>query len=75
MVVEVLPTLIHLSVSLFFAGLVVFLWHVNLTIFKAVLSWISVCTILYGCITLICQDLAGPRCARHERVAVKAKVQ
>ena len=53
MVVEALPTLIHVSVSLFFAGLVVFLWHVNLTIFKAVLSWIGVCTILYGCITLI----------------------
>ena len=53
MVVEALPTLIHLSVSLFFAGLVVFLWNVDLTIFKVVLSWISVCTALYGCITLI----------------------
>ena len=52
-VVEALPTLIHVSVSLFFAGLVVFLWHVNLTIFKVVLSWIGVCTILYGSITLI----------------------
>ena len=39
--------------SLFFAGLVVFLWNVDLTIFKVVLSWISVCTALYGCITLI----------------------
>ena len=53
MVVEALPTLIHLSVSLFFAGLVVFLWNVDLTIFEVVLSWISVCTALYGCITLI----------------------
>ena len=53
MVVEALPTLIHLSVSLFFAGLVLFLWNVNLTIFKVVLSWISVCTVVYGCITLI----------------------
>ena len=52
-VVEALPTLIHLSVSLFFAGLAVFLWNVNLTIFALVLSWISVCTALYGCITLI----------------------
>ena len=52
-VVEALPTLIHVSVSLFFAGLVVFLWHINLTVFKVVLSWIGVCTILYGCITLI----------------------
>jgi hypothetical protein len=51
-VVEALPTLIHVSLFLFFAGLVVFLWNVNLTIFKVVLSWISVCTALYGCITL-----------------------
>ena len=53
MVVEALPTLIHVSVFLFFAGLAVFLWNVHLTIFKVVLSWISVCTALYGCITLI----------------------
>jgi hypothetical protein len=52
-VVEALPTLIHVSLFLFFAGLVVFLWNVNLTIFKVVLSWIGVCTALYGCITLI----------------------
>ena len=51
--VEALPTLIHLSVFLFFAGLVVFLRNVNLTIFKVVLSWMSVCTALYGCISLI----------------------
>ncbi|KAN0140628.1 hypothetical protein V8E53_001837, partial [Lactarius tabidus] len=53
MVVEALPALIHLSVSLFFAGLVVFLWNVNLTIFKVVLSWIGICTTLYGSITLV----------------------
>jgi hypothetical protein len=53
MVVEALPTLIHVSLSLFFAGLVVFLWNVNLTIFKLVLSWIGVCTAFYGCITFI----------------------
>jgi hypothetical protein len=53
MVVEALPTLIHVSVSLFFAGLVVFLWNVNLTIFKLVLSWIGVCTAFYGCITFV----------------------
>ena len=51
--VEALPTLIHVSLVLFFAGLVVFLWNVNLTIFKVVLSWISICTVLYGCITLV----------------------
>ena len=52
-VVEALPTLIHLSVSLFFAGLAVFQWNVNLTIFKVVLSWIGIYTALYGSITLI----------------------
>jgi hypothetical protein len=52
MVVEALPPLIHVSLSLFFAGLVVFLWNVNLTIFKLVLSWISIC-VFYGCITFI----------------------
>ena len=52
-VVEALPTLIHVSLFLFFAGLVVFSWNVNLTIFKVVLSWISICTALYGYITII----------------------
>ncbi|KAN0140464.1 hypothetical protein V8E53_001673, partial [Lactarius tabidus] len=39
--VEALPTLLHLSLFLFFAGLVVFLCNVNLTIFKLVLSWVG----------------------------------
>ena len=57
--VEALPTMLHLSLFLFFAGLVVFLWNVNITIFKLVLSWIGLCTALYGCITFIpifCHD-------------------
>ena len=51
--VEALPTMLHLSLFLFFAGLAVFLWNVNLTIFKFVLSWIGLCTAFYGCITFI----------------------
>ncbi|KAN0140384.1 hypothetical protein V8E53_001593 [Lactarius tabidus] len=51
--VEALPTMLHLSLFLFFAGLAVFLWNVNLTVFKLVLSWIGLCTSLYGCITFI----------------------
>jgi hypothetical protein len=51
--VEALPTMLHLSLFLFFAGLAVFLWNVNLTIFKLVLSWVGLCTALYGCITFI----------------------
>ena len=51
--VEALPTLLHISLFLFFAGLVVFLWDVNLTIFKLVLSLVGVCTALYGSITVM----------------------
>ena len=49
--VDALPTLLHVSLFLFFAGLVVFLCSVNLTIFKLVLSWVGLCTALYGFIT------------------------
>ncbi|KAF8263946.1 hypothetical protein EI94DRAFT_537389 [Lactarius quietus] len=38
--VEVLPTLLHVSLFLFFAGIAVFLCNVNFTIFKLVVSWI-----------------------------------
>ncbi|KAF8259905.1 hypothetical protein EI94DRAFT_1444907, partial [Lactarius quietus] len=51
--VDTLPTLLHISLFLFFSGLVVFLWNVDLTIFTLVLSWVAVCTALYGCITLM----------------------
>jgi hypothetical protein len=51
--VEALPAMLHLSLFLFLAGLAVFLWNVNLTIFKLVLSWVGLCTALYGCITII----------------------
>jgi hypothetical protein len=52
-VVEALPTLLHVSLFLFFSGLVVFLWNVDLTIFKLVLSWVGVCTAVYGCVTVM----------------------
>ncbi|KAH9071431.1 hypothetical protein EDB83DRAFT_248994 [Lactarius deliciosus] len=51
--VEALPTLLHVSLFLFFSGISVFLWNVDLTIFKSVVSWIGICTALYGCITFI----------------------
>ena len=51
--VETLPALLHISLFLFFTGLVVFLCNVNMTIFELVLSWVGVCTALYGCITLM----------------------
>jgi hypothetical protein len=57
--VEALPTLLHLSLYLFFSGLLVFLWNINLTMFRLVLAWVSICTVLYGCFTfmpIICPD-------------------
>ena len=49
--VDALPTLLHISLFLFFAGLVVFLCNIDLTCFKLVLSWVGLCAALYGCIT------------------------
>jgi len=48
-----LPTLLHLSVFLFFAGLVVFLFSINCTVFKFVAIWITICTVLYACLTFL----------------------
>jgi Family of unknown function (DUF6535) len=63
--VEALPTLLHISLFLFFAGLSVFLFNVHLTIFVVVTTWIGVCVILYACITflpIICKNspYSGP---------------
>ena len=51
-VVEGLPTLLHLSLFLFFAGLVIFLFNINHTVFISVAWWIGIFTIVYGLITL-----------------------
>ena len=53
LVVEVLPTLLHSSLFLFFAGLVVLLYHINSTVFIIVAVWVGICTFLYACITLL----------------------
>jgi hypothetical protein len=51
--VEALPILLHLSLSLFFAGLAIYLFNINHTVFKAVISWLGICTGLYMCITFM----------------------
>ena len=51
--VEVLPALLHISLFLFFSGLVVFLCNVNLTAYKLVFSWVGICGAIYGCITFM----------------------
>ena len=50
---EVLPTLLHVSLFLFFAGLSVFLCNVDFTIFKLVFVWVVACTVIYACVTII----------------------
>jgi hypothetical protein len=52
-VVEVLPTLVHLSLFLFFAGLLIFTFNINHTVFNYVTCWIVVFSVVYGCITLM----------------------
>ena len=51
--VEGLPTLLHLSLFLFFAGLGVFLINIHLTVFIFVISWIGLFSTVYGLITLL----------------------
>jgi hypothetical protein len=51
--VEGLPTLLHLSLFLFFAGLVVFLFNVDQEVFTCVVCWILFFSLMYGLITLL----------------------
>lgn len=51
--VEALPTLLHLSLFLFFAGLLVYLYNIHHTVFSAVAWWIGLCVAIYICITLM----------------------
>ena len=51
--VEGLPTLIHLSLFLFFGGLVIFLFNVNREVFTRVVWWIGFFSTVYGLITLL----------------------
>ena len=51
--VEGLPTLLHLSLFLFFAGLVIFLFNVDQEVFTRVVWWIVLFSIVYGLITLL----------------------
>jgi len=51
--VEVLPTLLHLALFLFFAGLAVFLFHTDFTVFKFVALWVGASTFLYACVTFM----------------------
>jgi len=51
--VEALPALLHISLLLFFAGLAVFLFSINLTIFKFVIVWFGLCVLAYSYLTIL----------------------
>jgi hypothetical protein len=51
--IELLPILLHISLFIFFGGLSVYLYTIDLTIFKVVTTWIAVCVILYACLTFL----------------------
>ena len=46
-VVDTLPTLLDLSLFLFFAGLVIYLFNINHTVFTFVAWWVGLCTATY----------------------------
>ena len=51
--VEGLPALVHLSLFIFFAGLVIYLCNINHTVFSAVVCWVGLLFAAYMCITLM----------------------
>ena len=51
--VEGLPTLLHLSLFLFFWGLVIFLFNVDHEVFITVVWWIGLFSTVYGLITVL----------------------
>jgi hypothetical protein len=51
--VEGLPTLLHLSLFLFFGGLAIFLFNIDHTVFSSVIWWIALFSIVYGLITVM----------------------
>ncbi|KAF8460575.1 hypothetical protein DFH94DRAFT_123791 [Russula ochroleuca] len=50
---DAVPTLLHLSVFLFFAGLLILLKNINRTVFDAVVVWVVLCVGVYGYITFL----------------------
>ena len=53
LVVETLPALVHLSLSIFFAGLVIYLFNINPTVFSTAMCWVALLSAGYGFITLM----------------------
>jgi hypothetical protein len=51
--VEALPILLHMSLFVFFAGLLVLLFNTDHTVFGIVAGWVGLCVAVYGYITFI----------------------
>ena len=51
--VEGLPMLLHLSLFLFFGGLVIYLFNVDQEVFICVVPWVGLFLMVYGIITLL----------------------
>ena len=51
--VDGLPTLLHLSLSLFFGGLVIYLFNIDREVFSCVIWWIGLLSMAYGFVTLL----------------------
>jgi len=59
LVTKAVPTLIHVSLFLFFSSLPIFLFHIDRTVFNVVITWLGLCVAGYACVTLMpifCQD-------------------
>ena len=52
-ITRAVPILIHVSLFLFFAGLPIFLFNINRTVFNVVVAWLALCVAGYACITLM----------------------
>ena len=50
---DAVPTLLHLSVLLFFAGLLILLKNISHIVFYAVAVWVALCVVVYTCITFL----------------------
>ena len=51
--VEALPTLLHISLFLFFAGLGIFLFGIHKTVFSVVIGWVGLCVVVYAYVTAL----------------------
>jgi hypothetical protein len=52
-VVNALPAMLHLSLFIFSAGLLVYLFNIHHTVFKVVACWVALLTTVYGFITFM----------------------